>query len=111
MPSDVPRPAPLWPPPRTATSTPSRPRTIDIAAMTSAVSTQRAITCGREVMDPLWTGATSSYAGSPGTRTGPRNAARSSSIIAAEICALDMRIPLPPAHRPSGGRYVAGGVT
>lgn len=45
-PSTLPRPAPLWPPPRTATSTPMLHAKLT-PVITWAVSAQRAITAGR----------------------------------------------------------------
>src|ERR1700730_6410405 len=81
-PSRVARPATLWPPPRTATSSPSL-RVRLIASTTSATPLQRAIKAGRLSTRPLWTLLASSYPTSAGLRSCPENVPDNSAATSA----------------------------
>lgn len=78
------RPAPLWPPPRTASVRPAS-RTKPIAAITSAASAHHTTAAGRRSIMALWTVRARRYSGSCGPTTGPRSAlriaSRASSVV------------------------------
>lgn len=78
-PSQVPWPAMLCPPPRTAMGRPAS-RAWARAASTSAVSRQRTMSAGRRSIIALKTRRTVSYSGSAGVISCPRSAVRSCSM-------------------------------
>jgi hypothetical protein len=78
LPSPTASPEMLWPPPLIDTSI-SRERPKSMHATTSATPAQRTIAAGRRSIIAFQTERDSSYASLPGSSSGPRRRARSSS--------------------------------
>src|SRR3954454_3351997 len=95
-------PAGLWPPPRTAISSPfACPKARALA--TSSASTQRAIAAGLRTISRLKQSRARSYSRSPSTRTSPVSASRSSSTSGAIS-----KPPVEDLDRAAGQRPLAG---
>src|SRR6516165_9067978 len=99
-PSQTPKPAALWPPPRTAISVPCS-RADRTQVMTSAVSRQRTMAAGRLSIMALYTARAWSYPGSPGMIRSPRMAVASSAYSAVVVVDVVMASP-------SGGSLESG---
>ena len=77
-------PAPLWPPLRTASSSPASRASLTMCA-TSAASAGRTMTAGRLSIPPIITVRALSYSASPGAITSPVSRVRRSGIEMAEV--------------------------